>query len=63
MHCRLSNEHMLFIECTGLSMLQVGVQPVQVFRIGQLFIAGIPGEFTTQSGRRYVLHIVHAKLQ
>ncbi len=26
--------------------------PVQIFKIGQLMIAGVPGEFTTMSGRR-----------
>lgn len=26
--------------------------PVQIFKIGQLVIAGVPGEFTTMSGRR-----------
>jgi neutral ceramidase len=26
--------------------------PVQIFKIGRLVIAGVPGEFTTQSGRR-----------
>eukprot|EP00698_Gefionella_okellyi_P004791 TRINITY_DN14435_c0_g1_i1.p1 TRINITY_DN14435_c0_g1~~TRINITY_DN14435_c0_g1_i1.p1 ORF type:complete len:704 (-),score=137.13 TRINITY_DN14435_c0_g1_i1:1064-3175(-) len=28
------------------------VLPVQLFRIGRLFIAAVPGEFTTMSGRR-----------
>lgn len=26
--------------------------PIQLFRVGQLFIIGVPGEFTTMSGRR-----------
>jgi len=26
--------------------------PLQIFRVGQLFIVGVPGEFTTMSGRR-----------
>jgi neutral ceramidase len=28
------------------------IMPLQIFRIGQLFIIGVPGEFTTMSGRR-----------
>lgn len=28
------------------------VVPLQIFRIGQLFIIGVPGEFTTMAGRR-----------
>lgn len=28
------------------------IVPIQIFRIGQLFIIGVPGEFTTMSGRR-----------
>eukprot|EP01104_Vermistella_antarctica_P012471 TRINITY_DN361_c0_g1_i1.p1 TRINITY_DN361_c0_g1~~TRINITY_DN361_c0_g1_i1.p1 ORF type:complete len:833 (+),score=188.73 TRINITY_DN361_c0_g1_i1:138-2501(+) len=28
------------------------VLPLQIFRLGQLFIIGVPGEFTTMSGRR-----------
>jgi neutral ceramidase len=28
------------------------VLPLQMFRIGQLYIIGVPGEFTTMSGRR-----------
>jgi len=28
------------------------IMPLQIFRIGRLFIVGVPGEFTTMSGRR-----------
>jgi len=28
------------------------VVPIQIFKIGQLFIIGVPGEFTTMAGRR-----------
>lgn len=28
------------------------IVPLQIFRIGQLFIIGVPGEFTTMAGRR-----------
>jgi len=28
------------------------ILPLQIFRLGQLFIIGVPGEFTTMSGRR-----------
>ena len=28
------------------------ILPLQVFRVGQLVIIGVPGEFTTMSGRR-----------
>jgi neutral ceramidase len=28
------------------------ILPLQIFRVGQLFIIGVPGEFTTMSGRR-----------
>lgn len=28
------------------------IMPLQIFRVGQLFIIGVPGEFTTMSGRR-----------
>eukprot|EP00731_Ephydatia_muelleri_P030762 Em0022g276a len=31
---------------------QPAIAPVQLFRIGQLAIIGVPGEFTTMSGRR-----------
>lgn len=31
---------------------QPHIVPTQVFRLGQLYIAGVPGEFTTMSGRR-----------
>lgn len=31
---------------------QPAIVPTQVFRIGNLFLAGVPGEFTTMSGRR-----------
>ncbi len=30
------------------------VIPLQIFRLGQLFIIGVPGEFTTMSGRRLI---------
>jgi neutral ceramidase len=29
-----------------------GILPLQMFRIGQLYIIGVPGEFTTMAGRR-----------
>ena len=28
------------------------IVPIQIFKIGQLFLLGVPGEFTTMSGRR-----------
>ncbi|CAF1335658.1 unnamed protein product [Rotaria sordida] len=36
------------------------VLPHQIFQIGQLFIVGVPGEFTTMSGRRLKLTIKQA---
>ncbi|CAF0953094.1 unnamed protein product [Adineta steineri] len=36
------------------------VLPHQLFRIGQLYIVGVPGEFTTMSGRRLKLAIKQA---
>ena len=28
------------------------IVPLQIFRIGQLYLVGVPGEFTTMAGRR-----------
>lgn len=36
------------------------VLPHQIFQIGQLYIVGVPGEFTTMSGRRLKLAIKNA---
>jgi neutral ceramidase len=36
------------------------VLPQQIFQIGQLYIVGVPGEFTTMSGRRLKLTIKQA---
>ena len=36
--------------------------PVQIFKIGDLVIAGVPGEFTTMSGRR-IKKLLHETLQ
>jgi neutral ceramidase len=29
-----------------------GIMPIQLFRLGNFYIIGVPGEFTTMSGRR-----------
>jgi neutral ceramidase len=30
------------------------VLPIQIIKIGNLFILGVPGEFTTMAGRRLI---------
>jgi neutral ceramidase len=37
--------------------------PLQVFRIGSIFILGVPGEFTTMAGRRLREHVENALSQ
>jgi hypothetical protein len=34
-----------------------GIMPLQMFRIGQLYIIGVPAEFTTMAGRRLRVEI------
>lgn len=40
------------IEFPGHSQWAASVLPLQIFRVGQLWLVGVPGEFTTMSGRR-----------
>jgi len=35
-----------------------GVMPIQLFRLGNFYMIGVPGEFTTMSGRR--LRVCHS---
>eukprot|EP01096_Ripella_sp_DP13-Kostka_P007233 TRINITY_DN262_c0_g1_i1.p1 TRINITY_DN262_c0_g1~~TRINITY_DN262_c0_g1_i1.p1 ORF type:complete len:760 (+),score=356.52 TRINITY_DN262_c0_g1_i1:98-2281(+) len=39
------------------------VIPLQLFRVGQLFIIGVPGEFTTMSGRRLINQVRNTLVQ
>lgn len=37
---------------TWPSRWAAGIMPIQLFRLGNFYIIGVPGEFTTMSGRR-----------
>jgi neutral ceramidase len=40
-----------------------GIMPIQLFRLGNFYIIGVPGEFTTMSGRRLRASVLNALKQ